>query len=100
MFNSLKYVKILEEVGLTRAQAETHIEIMTEIVETNLATKQDLKDLSVELKHEIKDLRSELRQDIQELRSEVKSTEHRLIIKLGTIVTLAIGAAVTIARLV
>jgi hypothetical protein len=46
MFDTLKYAIQLEEAGVTRKQAETHMRIMSEIVETNLATKQDLKDLS------------------------------------------------------
>jgi hypothetical protein len=78
MFNALRYTKKLEEVGFTREQAEAHIEIMTEVIETNLATKQDMKDLRVEM----------------------AQLENRLTIKLGTIVSLAIGIAVTLAKLI
>lgn len=45
MFNTLLYTKKLEQVGISREQAETHVQIIAEIVEGNLATKQDLKDL-------------------------------------------------------
>ena len=54
MFNTLKYVKKLEEVGISREQAETHIQIVTEIMETTLATQQDVKDLGAELRGEMK----------------------------------------------
>ncbi len=77
MFKSLRYTKKLEEVGLTREQAETHIEIMTEIIETNLATKQDIKDLE----------------------NKIIQSEYRLTIKLGTIVSIAIGVAVALTNL-
>lgn len=111
MFNSLKYAKQLEGVGLTRAQAEAHMQIMTEIVETNLATTQDLKDLGRDLRQEMKDLGHELRQEMKDLghelrremkevRAEMVQLEYRLTIKLGTIVSLAIGVAVALSKLV
>ena len=42
MNNILNYVRMLEWVGLTREQAETHIKILSEIMEDKLASKQDL----------------------------------------------------------
>lgn len=56
MFNTLKYAKILEEVGFTRDQAEMSIKILVEIMEDKLATKQDLKDLRTELNQVKSDL--------------------------------------------
>jgi hypothetical protein len=82
MFDSLRYAKQLEDAGFTRNQAETQIQIMTEIIYTTLATKQDLRDVRTELK------------------SEIRESEYRLTIKLGTIVSIAIGAAVAIAKLI
>jgi len=74
MFDTLKYSKILEAVGVSREQAEAHIKIVAEIVEGELATKQDLKEL-----------------------------EYRLIIKLsavvGAIVTLAIAVTAALTKL-
>ncbi len=61
---------------------ETHILIMTEIIETNLATRQNLKELGVDLDNKISLL------------------ESRLTIKLGTIISIAIGVAVTLSKLV
>ena len=78
MFNSLKYVKRLEEVGLPRHQAEAQVEMLTDIIQTDLATKQDIKDLE----HKMIQL------------------ESRLTIKLGTIVSIAIGVAVTLVKLI
>ena len=45
MFDTLRYSKILEAVGVSREQAEAHIKIIAEVVETDLATKQDLREL-------------------------------------------------------
>ena len=80
MFNALKYTKRLEEVGLTREQAEAHVFIMTEIIETNLATKEDLKDLRTDLHNQMLQL------------------EYRMTIKLGTVVTIAIATMATVMK--
>lgn len=126
MFNSLKYVKKLEEAGVSREQAEMHIQIVGEIMETNLATRQDLKDLNLLLTHEIALFRQEttqsmvsFRQEIaqsmvlfhqeitqsmallrQDVKQEMAQSEQRMTIKLGTIVSIAIGIAVTLAKIV
>ena len=76
MFNTLKYAKKLEEVGVSREQAEAHIQIIAEIVEGDLATKQDVK----------------------ELKDEMQKLEYRLVIKLGALVTAVVAAAVTILK--
>lgn len=74
MFDTLKYSRILEAVGVSRDQAEAHIKIIAEIVEDDLATKQDLREL-----------------------------EYRLIIKLsavlGTIVTVAIAVTAALSKI-
>ena len=74
MFNTLKYAKKLEGVGITREQAEAHVQIISEIVEGDLATKQDMKDL----------------------KDELQKMEYRLVIKLGAIVTALSSAAIAI----
>jgi hypothetical protein len=121
VFNSLKYAKLLEEAGVSRQQAETHMEIMTEILDANIATKQDIKDLQtatsqdikdlqIATSQDIKDLQSATSQDIKNLRTEmitlnhdlenrIIQSEYRMTVKLGTIVSIAIGVAVTLARL-
>lgn len=88
MFDTLKYSKALEAVGVSRQQAEVHVQIMSEILEGELATKQDIH---------------ELRLNILETKAEIEKLEYRLIIKLGSvvgaIVSLGIAAAVAIAKL-
>ncbi len=77
MFDTLKYSKILEAVGISRDQAEAHIKIIAEIVEGDLATKQDIK----------------------ELKDEIQMLEYRLVIKLGALVTAVVAVAVTVLKL-
>ena len=76
MFNTLTYTKRLEEAGVPRSQAEVQVQVLAEIVETELATKTDIK-------HALKEL------------------EYKLIIKLsvimGTMITL-LGVVNTVFR--
>ncbi len=114
MFNTFKYVKKLEEVGITRSQAEAHIQIVSEIMETTLATQQDMKDLGLLLRQDMKDLETKLSGEMkgletklsnemnllrQDVKQECALSEHRITIKLGTMVSVAIGIAVTLTKL-
>jgi hypothetical protein len=49
MFNTLRYAKMLQEVGFSKDQAEKSIEILSEIMEDKLATKEDLQLLKSDL---------------------------------------------------
>jgi hypothetical protein len=119
MINTLLYTKKLEDVGVPREQAETHVQIMTDVIQNDLAMKSDLAILRsdlrgdmAELRQEIKndltelrqefkadlaELRQELKSDIAELRYEVRQMESRLMIKLGGM--MAISMAITISVL-
>lgn len=75
MFDTLKYSRILEAVGVTRDQAEAHIKIIAEIVEDDLATKQDIRDI----------------------RNDLILLEHRLLIKVTAATTASISFVLTVA---
>jgi hypothetical protein len=99
MFNSLIYAKRLEKVGLTREQAETHVQMVAEIMETNLATKQDMKDLEGRFHAFTLDIENRFERFATDIRNQMALQEYRLTIKLGTIVSLAVGIAVTLSKL-
>jgi hypothetical protein len=77
MFNTLKYAKMLEEVGFSREQSETSIKILVEIMEDKLSTKQDLK----------------------ELQSSLSQLELRLTIRMGTMLAASIAILTAIQKL-
>jgi hypothetical protein len=88
MNNTLKYVRLLEASGITREQAEAHVQVITEITEGDLASKQDMKNLETKL-----DV------SIERLEHKMLQSEYRIVIKLGTIVTVVIAAATTVIKL-
>lgn len=49
MINTLEYAKKLERAGVSRRQAEAHIQIISQVVEVDMATKQDLRELEYRL---------------------------------------------------
>ncbi len=83
MFNTLKYAKMMEDVGFSREQSETSVRILVEVMDEKLATKIDLKNLEVVLKSDIQELRYEMHETTTELRAEMKElgTELRAEIK-------------------
>ena len=49
MINTLEYAKKLEAAGVNRKQAEAHIQIISNVVEVDMATKQDLREMEYRL---------------------------------------------------
>jgi hypothetical protein len=82
MFNTLKFAKMLEEVGFSREQAETSIKILVEIMEDKLASKQDLKELETALQHSI------------------AQVESKLTIRMGTMLAASIAILAAIQKLI
>jgi hypothetical protein len=106
MIDTLMYAKELEAAGVQREQAETHVRIMAQIVESDLATKQDVLNLGTYLQRETTQLRGSVQQDIYtikqdfaRLENELQKVEYRLTIKTGLIVTTVVTAAVAVLTL-
>jgi hypothetical protein len=85
MFNALKYTKRLEEVGFTREQAEAHVQMVIEVMDSNFATKSDFKELETRIDSKF-----------NKLESQIAQLEYKLMVKLGvllsTIMTLGFTA--------
>ncbi|MDP2902606.1 MAG: DUF1640 domain-containing protein [Methylovulum sp.] len=77
-FDTHKFVRTLKDAGVPESQAEAFSEAFKEAQgEADLATKHDIDDV---------------RRDMREM-------ERRLIIKLGTLVALAIGIVAVLVKL-
>lgn len=112
MFNTLRYAKLLEEVGFSREQAETSIKILVDIMEDKLATKEDLKELAT--KHEFTEFKTVMKQDFTEFKADIHkdftefksaiglqiaNLESRLTIRMGTMLAASIAVLTAIQKL-
>jgi len=116
-FDSLTYANRLKAAGMDGGLAEVQASVMTEVIQDHfhtLSTKQELQQVGQDLRKEMnlmgQDLRKDmnlmgqdLRKDMQLLRLEVQKDmqllEQRMVIKLGSLMVLAIGVVATVVRL-
>ena len=87
MFNALKYIKNLENVGFPREQAEAQVQLVIDSFQENVATKSDLAELKSEIKTEIAGLKSEF----AEMGSKIAEMKTDLVFRLGSIIVLCTG---------
>jgi hypothetical protein len=88
MFNALKYTQEMERAGFTREQAEVSMKVLIDVMNENFATKSDLKDLEVKVDSGFKEMNLALHE-----------LDYRLTIKLGTMLTVAIGATAALVKM-
>jgi uncharacterized protein YdcH (DUF465 family) len=99
MFNALKYSQELEQAGFTREEAEVSVKILIEVMNDNFATKADLFATKNELKAEIDRLENRMQSGFSEIKSEMRELEYKLTIKLGVMLSVAVGATATMMKL-
>jgi len=86
---TLKFVRTLKAAGVPESQAEAFSEAFKEAQgEAELATQHDINDV----RRDIKDLRRDMDARLIQL-------EQRLIIKLGALITVAIGIVAALVKL-
>jgi hypothetical protein len=95
---------MLEETGLTRVQAETHMEILSDITGGDLASKEDLKNTEISLRKDMKNMEASIRKDMEHmglsLKKDMEQLESTLILKLGALMTVLFGIAFAAAGLI
>jgi hypothetical protein len=118
--SALKYVKMLEGTGITREQAEAHVQIISDILEGDLVTKQDLLNSEQNMKNAFERFETSINTSITQLDSKINTSvsrldnkidtavtqleskilqsEYRMTIKLGSIVTVAMAAMTAIIK--
>ena len=93
-FDSLTYANRLKAAGMDGGLAEVQASVMTEVIQDhfhNISTKQEVQQLSLDLRKEIQLLRLEVQKDMQLL-------EQRMVIKLGSLMVMAIGLVATLVK--
>ena len=105
-FDSLTYANRLKAAGMDGGLAEVQASALTEVIQDHfhsLSTKQEVQQLNLDLRKEIQLQGQELRKDMQLLRLEVQKDmqllEQRMVIKLGSLMVLAIGMVATLVKL-
>jgi hypothetical protein len=87
-FDTLAFAKKMRSVGFTEAQAEAQAEEIAKLLDEQLATKRDTESI---------------KKEIENLRQEVRITEERLsyqlTIRLGIMLTAAVGLIATLIKL-
>ena len=82
LFDTLKFVNRLKEVGVDPRQAEVQVNVLAEamslIVQDSLDTKQDIAELRETTRQDIQ----EVRKEVLEVKQNVKGLEVRFDIKL------------------
>lgn len=81
MYNSLEYVKNMEQVGFTRKQADTTVTFVVETMDQHFASKQDFKDMNSFMEREFKDVRN----DFKNVRIEIEIESQKLRTEMMTI---------------
>ena len=105
-FDSLTYANRLKAAGMDGGLAEVQASALTEVIQDHfhsLSTKQEVQQLSLDLRKEMHLMGQDLRKEIQLLRLEVQKDmqllEQRMVIKLGSLMVLAIGVVATVVKL-
>ena len=116
-FDSLTYANRLKAAGMEAGLAEVQASVMTEVISShfqNLSTKQEAQQLGQDLRKDMQSLRLDLQKEMQSLRLELQKEmqllsldaqkdmqllEQRMVIKLGSLMVLAIGVVATLVKL-
>jgi hypothetical protein len=105
VFDTLEYAGRLKRAGFTDQQAEAQGQALAAIVNDNLATKQDrswssrdILAVKQELKQDILAVKQDMRVLKQELKHDLRELEHRLTLRLGTVVTVAVGVVAALVK--
>jgi hypothetical protein len=94
-FDSLTYANRLKAAGMDGGLAEVQASVMTEVIQDHfhtLSTKQELQQVGQDLRKDMQLLKLEVQKDMQLL-------EQRMVIKLGSLMVLAIGVVATVVKL-
>ncbi len=88
-FDTLKYTKGAEAIGVKREHAEYQAEQMYNLIETTLSTKNDLKKVELSLKTDIEKVNLSLRHEMDKL-------ESKLTIKIGGMIIGCTGLIISV----
>ncbi len=77
-FDTLEYVRRLQEAGVERQTAEAHADLLRDMLWAAVAKTEDLERLETGLRKDFERLETGLRKDFERLETELKSDFERL----------------------
>ena len=114
MLDTHAFIKELTEAGMPERQAEVLARSQASLIDEKLATKEDLKKLELATKRDLKELEQTTKRNLKELeqttkrdlkeleqtiKRDMKELELRLILRLGSIMVVSVGAVAALVRL-
>lgn len=87
------------ETVLRSDMREMDASLRTEISRVETTLRAEIRDVESRLGNEIRDVETKLSTEIRDIRASVKELEYKLTIKLGTMMTVAVGVTATLVRL-
>lgn len=96
MIDTLKFAKELQEVGMTAEQSEAYVRNLLNVMGTNFATKHDLESFK---NNEFRALETKVTDLKSEMNYRFESLEQRITIKMGVMISFAVGLIVTLQKL-
>ena len=90
VFDTLKLAKRQEEAGFTTAQAQGAAAAIADTFREELATQRDVKESEAALRADMQALHAELQAFRAEWKADLRDLEHRMTIRLVTMLAAAI----------
>ena len=90
VFDTLKLAKRQEEAGFTTAQAQGAAAAIADTFREDLATQRNVKESEAALRADMQALRAELQAFRAEWKADLRDLEHRMTIRLVTMLAAAI----------
>ncbi len=94
------------EAGLKRDMKELEAATKRDLKELETGLKRDMKEMETRLTHDMKELEAatkrdiaEVKRDIAEVKRDIRESEQRTIIKLGSMMVVAVGVVAALVKL-
>ena len=90
-FDTHRAIQNLKESGVSEAQAEAVVALVSSVFSDNVATKADIQRLEQKLEYEVRSIRSDMQAMEQRAKADNRAMEQRIILKIVAILIPCFG---------
>ena len=90
-FDTHRAIQNLKESGVSEAQAEAVVALVSSVFSDNVATKADIQRLEQKLEYEVRSIRSDMQATEQRAKADNRAMEQRIILKIVAILIPCFG---------